>query len=174
MTAPLRLPLLEPHRSALEKCVYCPKLSRAACPVSNVEASETVTPWGKMSMAFFAARGDVPIDVEHAAPHHRPQSVMVGGVARRGTAHVFRAFEAVAIHVGGGQREILRTRLAPDLEPPLLRPGDLVGNLGAGHMEHLDRRVDKFGEGNGPVGSLPFHDLGPRPGMIFGRRQSRR
>src|SRR6201999_1099365 len=59
---PLRPPLLEPHRAALETCVYCPKLSRAACPVSNVEHSETVTPWGKMSMAYFAARGDVPLD----------------------------------------------------------------------------------------------------------------
>jgi Fe-S oxidoreductase len=48
--------------------VYCPKLSRAACPVSNAEASETVTPWGKMSMAYFAARGDVPVDAVHAAP----------------------------------------------------------------------------------------------------------
>ena len=64
----LRLPLLEPHRAALETCVYCPKLSRAACPVSNVEASETVTPWGKMSLAYFAARGDVPGDTAHAAP----------------------------------------------------------------------------------------------------------
>jgi Fe-S oxidoreductase len=62
----LRLPLLEPHRDTLEKCVYCPKLSRAACPISNVEANESVTPWGKMSMAFFAARGDVPIDPVHA------------------------------------------------------------------------------------------------------------
>jgi dimethylglycine catabolism B len=60
--------MLEPHRAALETCVYCPKLSRAACPVSNVEHSETVTPWGKMSMAYFAAQGDVPVDAEHAAP----------------------------------------------------------------------------------------------------------
>jgi Fe-S oxidoreductase len=65
---PLRLPLLEPHRASLETCVYCPKLSRAACPVSNAEASETVTPWGKMSMAYFAARGDVPVDNVHTAP----------------------------------------------------------------------------------------------------------
>lgn len=63
-----KLPLLAPHESALEKCVYCPKLSRAACPVSNVEANETVTPWGKMSMAYFAGRGDVPIDSVHAEP----------------------------------------------------------------------------------------------------------
>lgn len=65
MTA-YRLPLLAPHDSALQKCVYCPKLSRASCPVSNVEASETLTPWGKMSLAYFAARGDVPIDEVHA------------------------------------------------------------------------------------------------------------
>jgi Fe-S oxidoreductase len=65
---PLRLPLLEPHRAALETCTYCPKLSRAACPVSNVEHSETVTPWGKMSLAYFSARGDLPVDEEHAAP----------------------------------------------------------------------------------------------------------
>ncbi len=65
---PLSLPMLEPHRAALETCVYCPKLSRAACPVSNAEHSETVTPWGKMSLAYFAARGDVPVDAVHAAP----------------------------------------------------------------------------------------------------------
>ncbi len=66
--SPSKLPLLTPHEAALQKCVYCPKLSRAACPVSNVEGNETVTPWGKMSMAYFAGRGDVPIDQEHAEP----------------------------------------------------------------------------------------------------------
>lgn len=62
----LRLPIVATHKRALETCVYCPKLCRAACPVSNAEASETVTPWGKMSMAYFAARGDVPVDEAHA------------------------------------------------------------------------------------------------------------
>ena len=61
------LPLLETHRRSLETCVFCPKLCRAACPVSNAEANETVTPWGKMSVAYFGARGDVPLDREHAA-----------------------------------------------------------------------------------------------------------
>lgn len=64
---PLRLPLLEARRAALETCVYCPKLCRAACPVSGAEGSETVTPWGKMSLAYFAARGDIPVDQVHAA-----------------------------------------------------------------------------------------------------------
>ncbi|MBK9261160.1 MAG: (Fe-S)-binding protein [Polyangiaceae bacterium] len=63
----LRLPIVATHERSLETCVYCPKLCRAACPVSNAEASETVTPWGKMSMTYFAGRGDVPVDVEHAS-----------------------------------------------------------------------------------------------------------
>lgn len=66
MTGPA-LPLLDAHRRSLETCVFCPKLCRAACPVSNAEANETLTPWGKMSVAYFGARGDVPLDREHAA-----------------------------------------------------------------------------------------------------------
>jgi Fe-S oxidoreductase len=62
------LPLLEPRRAALEKCVFCPKLCRSACPVSNAEPRETITPWGKMSFAWMTAHGDVPLDDGHAAP----------------------------------------------------------------------------------------------------------
>src|SRR5271169_4758556 len=66
---PMRvLPMLEPRRAALEKCVFCPKLCRRACPVSNAEPRETITPWGKMSMAYFAARGDVPLEESFARP----------------------------------------------------------------------------------------------------------
>ena len=66
---PMRqLPVLEARRRELETCVYCPKLCRSACPVSNAEPRETLIPWGKMSTAFFAARGDVPLDESHAAP----------------------------------------------------------------------------------------------------------
>jgi Fe-S oxidoreductase len=66
---PMRaLPLLEPRRTALEKCVFCPKLCRSACPVSNAEPRETITPWGKMSLAWMVAHGDVPVDGTHAAP----------------------------------------------------------------------------------------------------------
>jgi dimethylglycine catabolism B len=62
------LPLLESRRTALENCVFCPKLCRSACPVSNAEPKETLTPWGKMSMTYFAARGDVPMEPSFAAP----------------------------------------------------------------------------------------------------------
>jgi Fe-S oxidoreductase len=66
---PMRaLPLLEPRRAALEKCVFCPKLCRSACPVSNAEPRETITPWGKMSAAWMAAHGDTPTNRSHAAP----------------------------------------------------------------------------------------------------------
>ena len=66
---PMRiLPTLEARRGALEKCVFCPKLCRSACPVSNAEPRETITPWGKMSLAWMAAHGDVPVDSSHAAP----------------------------------------------------------------------------------------------------------
>lgn len=66
---PMRvLPELEPRRTPLEKCVFCPKLCRTACPVSNAEPREALTPWGKMSSAWMSAHGDVPLDRAHAAP----------------------------------------------------------------------------------------------------------
>jgi dimethylglycine catabolism B len=68
-----RLPTLAPLKDTLEKCVFCPKLCRSACPVSNAEPRETITPWGKMSMAYFAARGDVPLEESFArAPAASP------------------------------------------------------------------------------------------------------
>src|SRR6516164_3523561 len=62
------LPILEPRRAALEKCVFCPKLCRSACPVSNAEPRETITPWGKMSSAYYVANESVPASRSHAAP----------------------------------------------------------------------------------------------------------
>jgi dimethylglycine catabolism B len=56
-----KLPLFDRERDKLELCVYCPKLCRAACPVSNAEPREGLIPWGKMSTTYFAARGDIPI-----------------------------------------------------------------------------------------------------------------
>jgi Fe-S oxidoreductase len=66
---PMRaLPVLEPRRIALETCTFCPKLCRSACPVSNAEPRETLTPWGKMSAAWMAAHGDTSMSQVHAAP----------------------------------------------------------------------------------------------------------
>jgi dimethylglycine catabolism B len=66
MKRPRALALLEDRRAELETCTYCPKLCRAACPVSNAEASDTVTPWGKMSGSHTVARGDAPATAEYA------------------------------------------------------------------------------------------------------------
>lgn len=63
-----RLPSLEASKANLERCVFCPKLCRSACPVSNAEPRETLTPWGKMSMAYFAANASVEISGSFAAP----------------------------------------------------------------------------------------------------------
>jgi Fe-S oxidoreductase len=60
------LPLLPAAQKALETCGYCPKLCRSTCPVSNVEPREALIPWGKMSSAWLAARGDLPADVDTA------------------------------------------------------------------------------------------------------------
>jgi dimethylglycine catabolism B len=53
------LPTLEANKAALETCTFCPKLCRSACPVSNAEPRESLTPWGKMSLAYGAATGSV-------------------------------------------------------------------------------------------------------------------
>jgi Fe-S oxidoreductase len=63
-----RLPTLEPRKATLERCVFCPKLCRSACPVSNVDTRETVTPWGKMSMSYFVANESVALTPSFAQP----------------------------------------------------------------------------------------------------------
>jgi fumarate reductase (CoM/CoB) subunit B len=65
MSQTLRLPLLSERTRELETCGYCPKLCRAACPVSNAEPRDTLTPWGKMSICWFAGRGDVPVSLDY-------------------------------------------------------------------------------------------------------------
>lgn len=66
MTEPRRLLLLDERRPALETCAFCPKLSRSACPISDAEASESVTPWGKISGTYDVARGAAEPSREHA------------------------------------------------------------------------------------------------------------
>lgn len=67
MTEARRLRLLDERARELETCGYCPKLCRASCPVSNAEPRDSLTPWGKMSLAWFAARGELALDHEQAA-----------------------------------------------------------------------------------------------------------
>ncbi|HEV8244224.1 MAG TPA: (Fe-S)-binding protein, partial [Polyangiaceae bacterium] len=58
----VQLPLARTHARELETCGYCPKLCRATCSVSNALPSESLTPWGKMSLSWLHSRGDLPRD----------------------------------------------------------------------------------------------------------------
>ena len=66
MSRVLRLPLLPHAQKALETCGYCPKLCRSTCPVSNVEARESLIPWAKMSSVWLGAQADLPTDRDTA------------------------------------------------------------------------------------------------------------
>ena len=47
-------------RRALELCVFCPKMCRFACPVSEATSREAFTPWGKVSLAALSGRSPDP------------------------------------------------------------------------------------------------------------------
>lgn len=47
-------------------CAFCPKMCRSACPVSEAEKRETVTPWGKMSLVHLGRTGQVSLSTTGA------------------------------------------------------------------------------------------------------------
>lgn len=130
MTETYRLPLLSNRRAELETCGYCPKLCRAACPVSNAEPRDTITPWGKMSTAWLSARGVLPADAEHAAvawactgcyacrercDHRNPVAETLGdaradyferGAAPEAAVRVARSFDRVLAAEAAGRRAL--------------------------------------------------------------------
>lgn len=53
---------LHAHDGAYELCAYCPKMCRFSCPVAEADSRETLTPWGKMSAPFLAARGGLSLE----------------------------------------------------------------------------------------------------------------
>jgi len=59
---PAARPHLHEHEGAYELCAYCPKMCRFSCPVAEADARETLTPWGKMSAPFLAARGGMALE----------------------------------------------------------------------------------------------------------------
>jgi Fe-S oxidoreductase len=193
---PLRLPMMEPHRAALESCVYCPKLSRATCPVSNVEHSETVTPWGKMSIAYFAARGDVPVDAEHAAPswactgcyackercdHHNDVAAALMASRAESFAHgaAPEAAKAVAARFVDRAAEVAEAvdRIQPSLPPREARA--LL--IGCGYVKHApDVAADAVRASEALTGTrlravraccgLPLLHAGDHPGFVRAAR----
>lgn len=45
---------------AAERCLYCPKMCHAACPVAHESARETLTPWGIMSLVSLSVVESAP------------------------------------------------------------------------------------------------------------------
>lgn len=151
-----RLPLLAPHDDALQRCVYCPKLCRAACPVSEAEGRESVTPWGKMSTSWFMGRGDVPIDEAHASlawactgcracktrcDHGNEVATVLGdaradlfarGVAPAAAQEVARTFDAHDAATADAAHALARSR-AEHATPGARRVHVLVG---CGYLRH--------------------------------------
>jgi Fe-S oxidoreductase len=52
-------------------CTFCPKMCRFACPVAEAEATETVTPWGLMTLLGLAREGRLAVDAEVGPLFHR-------------------------------------------------------------------------------------------------------
>ncbi|MEW5852227.1 MAG: (Fe-S)-binding protein [Myxococcota bacterium] len=59
--------MLEAHAQATSLCAGCPKMCRHACPVSNAEARETVTPGNKMAVLDLVRLGRLPLDEDTSA-----------------------------------------------------------------------------------------------------------
>jgi Fe-S oxidoreductase len=152
---PTRLPLLAPHDDALQRCVYCPKLCRAACPVSEAEGRESTTPWGKMSTSWFMGRGDVPIDESHASlawactgcracktrcDHGNEVATVLGdaradlfarGVAPEAAREVARTFDAHDAATADAARALARSR-----GPAAEAATKVLVLVGCGYLRH--------------------------------------
>lgn len=48
---------------AAERCTTCPKMCRFSCPVGQEVARESLSPWGKMTLAKLTVRGPSPLQV---------------------------------------------------------------------------------------------------------------
>ncbi len=59
---------LDGYAKELDFCTSCPKLCTFACPVSNAEKSEAVTPWAKMTLLDLLRKGHLPLNEETAEP----------------------------------------------------------------------------------------------------------
>lgn len=186
-----QLPLLGEREKALETCGYCPKLCRAVCPVSSAVRRETLTPWGKMSVSWFAARGDVELSKDVASvtyactgclrckencDHDNPVAeTLAAGRAdyfERGLAHP----EAVRVAQGFDALDAETERAAKELSDPDARTALVVG---CGYLRHLPQEAQAALRATralvGPIRvvdhccGLPLLHAGDRPGFLAAR-----
>lgn len=63
--------LSDSYKKELSYCTFCPKLCRFACPVTNAEFRETVTPTVKMTFLKLVRDGAVPLTSDEADIFYR-------------------------------------------------------------------------------------------------------
>ncbi|MBI5529739.1 MAG: (Fe-S)-binding protein [Deltaproteobacteria bacterium] len=122
----------------VEFCTACPKLCRHACPVSNAECRETVTPWGKMTMLNLVDSGAHASDPDNCSLFYKclgcllcrsycvheiavPHSLSAGralaiecGAAPPGIAALKQAFVTSGNPAGKAPQEVIRELLPPE------------------------------------------------------------
>ena len=81
---------------AAERCLYCPKMCRFACPVACESARETLTPWGKMSLVSLtlSGRGDASLPSALEAVARKARALFDGGASRPLDADLAEVFYA--------------------------------------------------------------------------------
>ncbi|MCC6217068.1 MAG: (Fe-S)-binding protein [Polyangiaceae bacterium] len=152
-TPPARRSLLSARAAELETCGYCPKLCRSACPVAEAAPNEALTPWGKMTLAWWGDRGLVATDEEVArtawactgcgacsgrCAHHNP----VGSVLRAARAdHASTGNEPAAARAVAAGHARRRAEAAPTLAALGALPGvradaTAVVLVGCGYLRH--------------------------------------
>lgn len=143
---------------ALSTCTYCPSLCRHACPVARVEASDTVTPWGMMSLANHFKLGRV----EGSAEVYETLSACVG----------CSSCTAVCLHevdVASALVEVKRSLAAAGHAPPatsFIAP-DLVGAHPADHPFFESLRVRARYEERPLISLVPGFDvIAHAPGLV--------
>lgn len=134
---------LAEHRRALTYCATCPKLCRFACPVSNAEVRETVTPWGKMTAAYQHLSLARPLDEAAAAATYACTGCM------RCRTHCRHGNE-VGLALYAARAEAVRAGVAPAPVRSLLerfRPERPLGKSLRESREALDRNRDARSDG---------------------------
>lgn len=101
-------------------CAYCPKMCRFSCPVSEAEARETVTPWGKMSLVYLARGGDISFDDQGV--HEALEACTGCGACVEQCAHGNPVAETLFT-----ARGIARTERAERFRERFLATGDVKG-----------------------------------------------
>jgi fumarate reductase (CoM/CoB) subunit B len=109
------------YRREIEYCTYCPKLCRFACPVAQVECSETVTPTGKMTVLRQVRDGVIPLDQDAASLMYNCSGCLRSRTYCEHEIEVIRAFEAA-------RHEAVKAGVAPDRVYKYLETWQRYGN----------------------------------------------